>query len=33
MRTAKTLGPKGRNQDFGAGLVNAFRAVSAAKTK
>jgi subtilisin family serine protease len=33
MRTAKALGPKGRSQDFGAGLVNAFRAVSAAKTK
>jgi subtilisin family serine protease len=33
MRTATALGPKGSNSDFGAGLVNAFRAVSAAKTK
>jgi len=33
MRTAKPLGPKGRNPDFGAGLVNAFRAVSAVKAK
>jgi subtilisin family serine protease len=33
MRTAKALGGKGRNPDFGAGLVNAFRAVSAAKAK
>jgi hypothetical protein len=33
MRTAKTLGRKGRNPDFGAGLVNAFRAVSAVKAK
>jgi subtilisin family serine protease len=31
MRTATTLGPKGRSPDFGAGLVNAFRAVSAAR--
>ena len=33
MRTAKALGPKGRDRDFGAGLVNAFRAVSSAKSK
>jgi subtilisin family serine protease len=33
MRTAKALGPKGRDRDFGAGLVNAFRAVSSAKLK
>jgi subtilisin family serine protease len=33
MRTAKSLGPKGRDQDFGAGLVNAFKAVSAVKSK
>jgi subtilisin family serine protease len=33
MRTAKALGPKGSDRDFGAGLVNAFRAVSSAKLK
>jgi subtilisin family serine protease len=33
MRTATALGPKGRSADFGAGLVNAFRAVSAARGK
>jgi subtilisin family serine protease len=33
MRTAKTLGRKARNPDFGAGLVNAFRAVSAVKAR
>jgi subtilisin family serine protease len=33
MRTARALGPKGRSADFGAGLVNAFRAVSLAKGK
>jgi subtilisin family serine protease len=33
MRTATSLGPKGRDQDFGAGLVNAFKAVSAVKSK
>jgi subtilisin family serine protease len=27
MRTAKDLGPKGRDREFGAGLVNAFEAV------
>jgi subtilisin family serine protease len=31
MQTAKPLGPKSRNRDFGAGLVNAFDAVRAAK--
>jgi subtilisin family serine protease len=30
MQTAKPLGPKSRNRDFGAGLVNAFDAVRAA---
>jgi subtilisin family serine protease len=33
MRTAKDLGPKGRDRDFGAGLVDAFRAVTAAGPK
>jgi subtilisin family serine protease len=33
MRTAKDLGPKGRDRDFGAGLVDAFRAVTAAAPK
>jgi len=33
MRTAKALGPRGPDRDFGAGLVNAFRAVSSAKLK
>jgi subtilisin family serine protease len=33
MRTAKDLGPKGRDREFGAGLVDAFRAVSAAGPK
>jgi subtilisin family serine protease len=31
MRTAKDLGPKGRDREFGAGLVNAFQAVRAAR--
>jgi hypothetical protein len=31
-RSAKTLG-KGREKDFGAGLVDAFAAVSQARTK
>ena len=31
MRTAKDLGPKGRDREFGAGLVNAFHAVRAAR--
>ena len=31
METAKPLGPKPRNRDFGAGLVNAFDAVRAAR--
>ena len=31
METAKRLGPKSRDRDFGAGLVNAFDAVRAAK--
>jgi subtilisin family serine protease len=30
--TAQDLGPKGRDRDFGAGLVNALKAVSAAKS-
>ncbi len=30
MRTAKDLGPKGRDKDFGAGLVNALSAVNSA---
>jgi len=29
--TAKDLGPKGKDRDFGAGLVDAARAVAAAK--
>jgi subtilisin family serine protease len=33
MRTARGLGPKGHDQDFGAGLVNAFKAVSAVRSK
>jgi subtilisin family serine protease len=33
MRTAKDLGPKGRDRDFGAGLVNALEAVTSAKSK
>lgn len=33
MRTAKDLGPKGRDRDFGAGLVNALDAVTSAKPK
>jgi hypothetical protein len=31
METAQDLGPKGRDRDFGAGLVDALRAVSAAR--
>jgi subtilisin family serine protease len=31
MRTAKDLGPKGHDREFGAGLVNAFQAVRAAR--
>jgi subtilisin family serine protease len=31
MQTAKPLGPKSLKRDFGAGLVNAFDAVRAAK--
>jgi hypothetical protein len=31
METAQDLGPKGRDRDFGAGLVNALKAVSAAR--
>lgn len=31
METAHDLGPKGRDREFGAGLVNALRAVSAAR--
>ena len=33
MDTASHLGPKGRSRDFGAGLVNALDAVTAAKPK
>ncbi len=33
MDTATRLGPKGRDRDFGAGLVNALDAVTAAKPK
>src|SRR5204862_4394289 len=33
MRTAKDLGAKGRDPEFGAGLVNAFEAVRAARAK
>ena len=32
MATAKDLGPKGRDPGFGAGLVNALRAVTGAGT-
>jgi subtilisin family serine protease len=31
MSTAKDLGPKGKDRDFGAGLVNAAQAVAAVK--
>jgi subtilisin family serine protease len=31
MSTAKDLGPKGKDRDFGAGLVDALKAVNAAK--
>jgi subtilisin family serine protease len=31
MRTAKDLGPRGRDREFGAGLVDAFQAVRAAQ--
>jgi len=33
MSTAKDLGPKGKDRDFGAGLVNALQAVTAVKPK
>jgi predicted secreted protein len=33
MSTARDLGPKGKDRDFGAGLVNALQAVTAAKTR
>ena len=33
MRTAKDLGPKGRDPEFGAGLVNAFQAVRSARSR
>jgi len=33
MRTARTLGPKSRERDFGAGLVNALQAVSTARPR
>jgi len=33
MGTAKDLGPKGKDRDFGAGLVNALQAVTAAKPR
>ena len=32
-RTAKSLGPRERSRDFGAGLVNAFQAVSSASSR
>jgi subtilisin family serine protease len=33
MNTATDLGPKGRDRDYGAGLVNALQAVEAAKPR
>jgi len=33
MDTAKDLGPKGRDRDYGAGLVNALQAVESAKPR
>jgi subtilisin family serine protease len=33
MDTAKDLGPKGRDRDFGAGLVNALRALAAIRPR
>jgi subtilisin family serine protease len=33
MRTAKDLGAKGRDREFGAGLVNAFQAVRQARSR
>ena len=33
MDTAKDLGPKGRDPEFGAGLVNAFQAVRSARSR
>jgi subtilisin family serine protease len=33
MRTARALGPKSRERDFGAGLVNALQAVSTARPR
>jgi subtilisin family serine protease len=33
MDTAKDLGPKGRDRDFGAGLVNALQAVTSVKPR
>jgi len=33
MSTAKDLGPRGKDRDFGAGLVNALQAVTAVKPK
>jgi subtilisin family serine protease len=33
MSTAKDLGPKGKDRDFGAGLVDALKAVNAAKAR
>jgi subtilisin family serine protease len=33
MDTAKDLGPKGRDRDFGAGLVNALKALTAVRPR
>jgi hypothetical protein len=33
MRTAKDLGAKGRDREFGAGLINALQAVRSARSR
>ena len=33
MDTAKDLGPKGRDRDYGAGLVNALKALTAVRPR